>query len=125
MEATRRIKDIVTKTWKTLEWIHGEAGIAYGLDKPMILIRDKNVDVGGLPSYLVSSSPQIELPFDPYDLMRLGNELSFVMPSFRMAIQNKSSQVLVETLGKLAVGGLALYGIWSLTEKFVGKAKLF
>ena len=89
----------------------------------MILLRD--VDAGGLPSYLVSSNPRIELPFDPYDLMRLRNELSFVMPSFRIAIQNKSSQVLVKTLGKLAVGGLALYGILSLAKEYVGKARPF
>jgi hypothetical protein len=33
---TRRTKDVVTNTWKTLEWIHAETGIAYGFDKKVI-----------------------------------------------------------------------------------------
>jgi hypothetical protein len=122
--ATRRTKDMVTNTWKTLEWIHDETGIAFGFDKPMIMLRDSQVNVGGLPSYLASSDRQIELPFNPSDLVRLRNGLSFIMPSFRMAIQNKSTEELAKTLGKLAVGGLTLIGIWSLAKE-IGKVRPF
>jgi hypothetical protein len=42
-----------------------------------------------------------------------------------MAIQNKSSEELTKTLGKIAVGGLALLGIWGMAKEFVGKVEPF
>jgi hypothetical protein len=48
--------------------IHGETGISYGIDKPILILKDKNVSLGGLPSYLAKSKPTIQLEFDPNDL---------------------------------------------------------
>jgi len=52
--ATPRYLDALTGLWRTLEWHHGEVGIAFGIDKPLLILKDKRTSLGGLPSYLTS-----------------------------------------------------------------------
>jgi len=40
--ATPRILDAITNAWETLPWVHGETGITYGKEKPMMPIVEKN-----------------------------------------------------------------------------------
>jgi hypothetical protein len=56
--ATPRSLDLVSEAWKAAEWIHGETGISYGLDKLILILKDKNVSLEGLPSYLAKGNPQ-------------------------------------------------------------------
>lgn len=35
--ATPRYIDALTGIWKTLEWLHAEVGIAFGIDKPLLI----------------------------------------------------------------------------------------
>jgi hypothetical protein len=49
--ATPMSLDLVSEAWKAAEWIHAESGISYGLDKPILILKDKNVSLGGLPYY--------------------------------------------------------------------------
>jgi len=43
--ATPRSMDALTGLWKTLEWLHGEVGIAFGVDKPLLILKDKRVSL--------------------------------------------------------------------------------
>lgn len=46
--ATPRFMDALTGTWRTLEWLHNEVGIAYGVDKPLLILKDRRVTLGGI-----------------------------------------------------------------------------
>jgi hypothetical protein len=50
--ATPRTLDSLNQTWKTLEWAHGETGIAFAGEKPILVFQDQSVELGGLPRYL-------------------------------------------------------------------------
>ena len=123
--ATQRTQDVITQTWKSLEWIHAETGIAYGFNKPLLILKDNRVNIGGLPSYLTISNPKLELPFDASNLGNLREMLSLVMPSFRSSIQNKSSEELIQTLGKVVIGGFAFIGVASVIKHIIGNIHAF
>jgi hypothetical protein len=112
--ATRRSYDILTYTWKSLDFIHNEVGVAYGIDKPMFILRDRNVSLGGLPSYLVNLGQSIEVQFDPADLNEVRLSLSLVMPNFRTSIESHSTEKFRNDLRNLILYGLAGVGIVTL-----------
>ncbi len=118
--ATPRFMDTLTGLWRTLEWLHGEVGIAFGVDKPLLILKDRRVSLGGLPSYLsrVEHIPCIE--FDPYNLEELKLKLSTVMPGFREWIETKRRQGFFEAIGKLIVGGLAAIGLITVISGIIG-----
>jgi hypothetical protein len=118
--ATPRTLDLVTEAWNAAEWIHGETGISYGLDKPILILKDRNVSLGGLPSYLAKSNPTIQLEFDPNDLHDLKGRLSTLMPSFRNAISHKNAQEFTENVRTLGLYGLAALGGVILISGIVG-----
>jgi hypothetical protein len=122
---TPRTHDVITQTWKTLEWIHAETGIAYGFNKPLLILKDSRVNIEGLPSYLRISNPRLELSFDVSNLGNLSEMFSLVMPSFRLSIQNKSSEELIRTLGKVVIGGFTVIGVTSVIKHFIGKISAF
>lgn len=107
--ATPRFLDALTELWRTLEWCHNEVGIAFGIDKPLLILKDKGVSLGGLPSYLaeIEHAPLIE--FDPYNLDERRVGLSTKMPGFRDWIETKRRQEFFDALKKgLAVTGIAI-----------------
>ena len=107
--ATPRFLDAVTGLWKTLEWVHNEVGIAFGIDKPLLILKDKGVSVGGLPSYLTEIEQTLLIEFDPYNLDELKAGLSTKIPGFRDWIETKRRQEFFDTLKKgLAVAGIAI-----------------
>ena len=112
--ATPRHLDALTGLWRTLEWLYSETGIAYGLDNPMLIIKDKRVTLGGLPSYLARYQEVPLIEFNPYNLDELRAKLAAVMPSFREWIETKRRQEFFEVLGRLIMGGLALLGVITL-----------
>ena len=112
--ATPRHLDALTGLWRTLEWLYSETGIAYGLNKPMLIIKDKRVTLGGLPSYLVKYQNVPLIEFDPYNLDELRAKLATIMPSFREWIEAKRHQEFFEALGRLIIGGLAVLGAITL-----------
>jgi hypothetical protein len=118
--ATPRFLDALTGLWKTLEWLHGETGIAYGVGKPLLILKDKRVHLGGLPGYLASLRQVPVIEFDPFNLEELGTKLSAIMPQFREWIENRRSQEFFEALAKLAVTGLALLGGLVVLSGIVG-----
>lgn len=105
--ATPRFLDALTGLWRTLEWCHNEVGIAFGIDKPLLILKDKRVSLAGLPYYLAKYEQAPLIEFDPYNLDRLKARLSTIMPGFRDWIETKRRG---EFFGALMIG-LAVTGI--------------
>ena len=118
--ATPRFTDGLTGTWRTLEWLHNEVGIAFGIDKPLLILKDKNISLSGLPSYLTKLEQVPSLEFDPYNLDELKKGLSSIMPGFREWVETKRRQEFFDSLGKLVVGGLAVVGLIVIISGIVG-----
>ncbi len=107
--ATPRFLDALTGLWRTLEWCHNEIGIAFGIDKPLLILKDKGVSLGGLPSYLAEIEQVPLIEFDPYNLDELKIGLSARIPGFRDWVETKRSQEFFDALKKgLAVTGIAI-----------------
>lgn len=119
--ATPRFVDGLTGFWRTLEWLHNEVGIAFGVDKPLLILKDKRVSLGGLPSYLARLGQTPVIEFDPYgpDELKLG--LSALIPGFREWIETKRRQEFLDGLGRIIVGGLAVVGAVTIVSGFMGK----
>jgi len=113
--ATPRYIDALTGLWRTLEWLHSEVGIAFGVDKPLLLLKDRRVSLGGLPSYLRGVSYPI-IEFDPSALDQLDASLSSVMPEFRNWIETKRRQEFFEAIK----GGLAFVGAVVIVAGIIG-----
>lgn len=118
--ATPRFMDALTGLWRTFEWYHDEFGIAFGIDKPLLILKDKRVVLGGLPSYLAEYKQVPLLEFDTYNLDEVRTGLSAIMPGFREWIETKRRQEYLNTLGRIAVGGLAVIGAISIISGIVG-----
>ena len=93
---------LLTGVWKTLEWIHAE--VAFGIDKPLLILKDKRVSMGGLPSYLEDYGKIPVIEFDPYKLDELKTKLSSVMLGFREWIETARNREFFDALGKVALG---------------------
>ena len=118
--ATPRHLDALTGLWRTLEWLHGEVGIAFGIDKPLLILKDKRTSLGGLPSYLTNLKQAPIIEFDPYNLDELRAELSTIMPGFREWIETKRRQEFFDALGKIIIGGLAVVGGVTILSGIIG-----
>lgn len=118
--ATPRHRDDLTGLWKTLEWLHNEVGIAFGIDKPLLILKDKRVSLGGLPLYLANLEAVPIIEFDPYNLDELRIVLSTLMPEFREWIETKRRQKSFDALGRVIVGGLAIVGLIAIVSGIVG-----
>lgn len=105
--ATPRILDQNTYTYKTLEWLHSETGMAYAQRKPILILKDRNVNLGGLASYL---NPNTQLEFDPTNLDELKAILSPAMLWFRDSIEKQRTEDFYKNLEDLAIKGLAAVG---------------
>lgn len=85
--ATPRNFNSLNKTWQTLEWLHDEAGIGFGINKPLMIIKDATVDLGGLPKYLTKFN---DYPLIEYSITHptvLLDGIDYYMPYFREAIK--------------------------------------
>jgi len=118
--ATPRFVDALTGLWRTFEWCHNEIGIAFGIDKPLLILKDRRVALGGLPSYLTTYNQALSVEFDPYNLEEVRAGLSTVMPGFREWIETGRKQKFFESLGKVAVGGLAVAGAIAIISGIIG-----
>jgi hypothetical protein len=107
---TPRTRDAVTNLWRTLEWAQSEIGVAFGINKPLLILKDRRVELGGLPSFLVQYGQALSLEYDDYNLNYLRYNLALLMPTFRAWIEGQNFQQFVELLKKLAIGGSALIG---------------
>lgn len=100
--ATPRILDALSGLWRTLEWLHGETGIAWGLDKPMLIMKEKGLLIEGLPSYLIEEEQTLAIEFDSLNLGHLRTKLQAIMPSFREWIASRRRAQFINTLVSIA-----------------------
>jgi len=114
--ATPRYLDALTGLWKTLEWLHGEVGIAYGTNRPILVLVDERIDLRGLPGELKDFSHT----FNPFKLEELRQKLGAIMPSFREWIEHRRREEFIGVLKRAAlpliVGGIIGYLIGSSTR---------
>src|SRR6266566_4921806 len=96
-----------TLEWYTFEWLQSEAALAYSKRKPILILKDRTVKLGGLPSYL---HPGTQLEFDPMNMGDLKTKLSVIMPRFRRAIEQRATEEFYQGLEDLAIKGLAAFG---------------
>ena len=120
--ATPRSLDALTGLWRTLEWHHDEVGIGFGVDKPLLILQDRRVTLGGLPSYLNASGLAPVLEFDPFNVEELRYRLPTVMPGFRGWLQTHRRRDFYDSLAKVAVGGLALVGVAKILAGIFGSS---
>lgn len=118
--ATPRFVDALTGLWRVFEWHHNEVGIAFGIDKPLLILKDTRVMLGGLPSYLVTYKQAFSLEFDPYNLEEVRASLSAVMPGFREWIETGRKQNFFESLGKVVIGGMVVAGAIAIISGIIG-----
>jgi hypothetical protein len=105
-----RFKDALTERWKTFEWGHGETGTAYGIDLPILVLRDERVDLGGLPSVL----KDYQISFNPINLDSLRQGLGQIMPQFRSvvwAVKRQRDEIIKAKQKEEFKKALALFGI--------------
>jgi len=105
--ATPRSYDLMTQTWRTLDWLHDEAGIAFGINKPLMIIKEASVTLGGLPRYLTefNNCPLIEYqPAQPGDLIDC---IDYYMPYFREAMKKERTDRFFSGLAQTGIIVLA------------------
>jgi hypothetical protein len=115
--ATPRSLDALTGLWRTLEWLPSEVGIAFGRDKPILVIRENSVALGGLPGEF----RDFTLEFNPFDMQDLKARMGTVMPGFRDWIATKHNQEFLNSLGRVAMGIMAITGI-GMVASAIGKS---
>ena len=114
--ATKRDLSAITGRWKTFEWSHGEAGIGFDAEKPILVMSDYEVQLGGL----LSSLPQPQVIFDVNNLSALSRDLSRVMPTFRNEIASRKHSEFWGGVARVAlpvVGGFLLGAALTSKEK--------
>jgi len=112
--ATRRILDGLMGLWRTLEWLHGETGIAWGVDRPILILKEKGLLLEGLPGYLIEEEECFTLEFDPLNPEELKPKLDVIMPSFREWIASKRRAEFMNaviTAASIAIPALIVGGI--------------
>lgn len=124
--ATPRNYDIITQTWRTLEWLHAELGIAFAINIPLLIIKETDTELRGLPDYLINYG---DIPSFSYDLNEKENLIYNIdrhMPFFREWLKkNQDGQFFdgVKEFAKISlaiVGGIVL--IKNLYDGFTSKS---
>ena len=109
--ATPRNYDQITRTWRTLEWLHGESGIAYGINKPLLIIREVTVQLEGLPKYLTSFDNKPIIHFTSNNLKNLIYQIDSYMPYYRESVNKERVDRFFANLLKVGTGVLAGIGL--------------
>jgi hypothetical protein len=112
---------------KIFEWGEGEIGIGYGNEKPLLIIKENDVKLGGLTSYLTQYGQLPEIPFDRNNMKLLRQYLDHILPQFRNTIKNKNwnnfSENAIDYIKKGAVGAVAAGVIYWLMGGFEQSSK--
>lgn len=108
--ATPRNYDIITKTWQTLEWLHAELGIAFAIDKPLLIINENNTPLKGLPSYLVNYNNIPSFTFDRGNIQNLIINIDIHMPYFREWLKKYRDKQFFDSFAEFGKISLAIIG---------------
>jgi hypothetical protein len=121
--ATRRILDGLTGLWRTLEWLHGETGIAWGVDKPMLILKERGLLLEGLPEYLIKEKEALTLEFDPLNPEELKPKLDVIMPTLREWIASKRREEFANAVIRAASIAIPALLIGGIVGFLVGSSK--
>lgn len=114
--ATPRNYDQITDTWKTLEWLYSEHGIAYGINKPLLVLRESSVKLDALPFYLNSFENTPNFEFSINNLNKLIYDIDYHMPYY---IESVKKVRVDKFYSDLLTGGtifLAGYGLGEILK---------
>lgn len=90
-----------TYQWRTLEYLHKEAGIGLGVEKPIFIIIDREmVDTNNVPISTALRGYET-IPFDPSNLQELKQQLDNLMPSFREWVKTKKREEFIKKVKKI------------------------
>ena len=107
---------------KVFEWAYSEIGIGYAHKKPLLIITERGVKMGGLSFYLTKYGKVLEIPFYRNDLESLRQILENVMPLFRKNIKDNKWDDFVERgldfISKAAVGAIAVTVFKGMSKSF-------
>jgi hypothetical protein len=94
-----------------LEWLYSETGIAYGIHKPLLVLRESSVQLDALPYYLKSFDNIPSFNFTRDDINKLIYDIDYYMPYYRESVKRKRVD---KFFSNLLTGGtifLAGYGL--------------
>lgn len=96
---------------RTFTWLHGEAGMAFLANKPILVFVQEGIRLEGL----VASEAFPKLWFSPLGIVELYYSLPYVMPAFRQWIADAKREEflksLVDLVGKAGLGLLIGYAL--------------
>ncbi len=101
-------RDLLVKygQWTAPDWLHGEVGIGFGKEKPILVIYEESVRLSGLPQQFYKIS------FSMQNVTQLMYKIDAVMPYVREWIKNKKWDALWKNVFKIVTGGFIGYGIY-------------
>lgn len=112
---------------KVFEWAESELGIGYGNKKPLLVIKENDVKLGGLTSYLTRYGQIPEIPFYRDNMAYLRQSLDYILPKFREVIKNKNwndfSENAIDYLKKGIIGAGAAGVVYWLMGGFDQSSK--
>lgn len=106
-------RDLLVKydQWTAPDWLHGEVGIGFGKEKPILVIYEKSIRLAGLPSQFY------KIPFIMDDLTHLIYKIDAVMPCVRKWVEKEKWDTLWTNIFKWGVKGVIGYGIYKAGEE--------
>lgn len=113
-------KDIQNKkSTKTIsEQLHAEAGIAKGLEKPVIAFIQEGTNPGNFISQITQ---YIILDGSKGDYQKKKKLIYSLINNTYKKIQELKGDKVLKTIGEVVVGGLAIFGTIKLLESLLGK----
>jgi hypothetical protein len=109
--ATPRNYDQITDTWRTLDWLYSETGIAYGIDKPLLVLRESSVQLNALPQYLNSFENIPNFDFSRNNLNKLIYDIDYHIPYYRESVKKERVDRFYSNLLTGGIVFLAGYGL--------------
>lgn len=106
-------RDLLVKygMWTAPDWLHGEVGIGFGKEKPILVIYEENIRLSGLPAQFY------HIPFSMYTLSQLMPKIDAIMPYIRKWIKKRNWDILWTNIFKSVTFGAIGYGIYKAGEQ--------
>ena len=117
--ATPRNFNQRNQTWTTLDWLQSEFGIGYGIDKPLLIMRENGVELTALPKYSSKYGGAFLISFSRNNQLQIVEEINKLMPIFRESIKTDR----IDTFFSELVNKGILIGLGGLGGFFFGMAK--
>lgn len=106
-------RDLLVKhgMWTAPDWLHGEVGIGFGKEKPILVIYEESIRLSGLPAQFYC------IPFSMHDLPLLMPKIDAIMPYVRKWIEKQKWDALWTNIFKGIAISTVGYGIYKAGEE--------